>query len=66
MAKAKKLPSSSWRAQVMDIPVSDITQKIVQEAINEDAKIHSPKAVRNNHGRLISAVLHAEAPRFRS
>lgn len=48
---------------LMDIPVSDITQEIVQSAINEDAKIHSPKTVRNNHG-LISAVLRAERPDF--
>lgn len=48
---------------LMDILVSDITQEIVQNAINEDAKIHSPKTVRNNHG-LISAVLRAERPDF--
>lgn len=48
---------------LMDIPVSDITQEIVQTAINEDAKVHSPKTVRNNHG-LISAVLRVERPDF--
>ena len=48
---------------LMNIPVCDITQEIVQAAINEDAKIHSPKTVRNNHG-LISAVLRVERPDF--
>ncbi|HJC24970.1 MAG TPA: site-specific integrase [Candidatus Eisenbergiella merdavium] len=48
---------------LMEVPVCEITQEMVQAAINEDAKIHSPKTVRNNHG-LISAVLRCERPNF--
>lgn len=48
---------------LMDVPICDITQEIVQAVINEDAKIHSPKTVRNNHG-LISAILRQERPDF--
>ena len=48
---------------IMQIKVKDITQKQIQEAINEDAKQHSPKTVRNHHG-LISAILKQERPDF--
>lgn len=48
---------------LMQIKIKDITQKILQEVINEDVRIHSPKTVRNHHG-LISAVLKQERPDF--
>lgn len=48
---------------LMDIKISRITQEFVQEVINLDAKNHSPKTVRNNHG-LISAVLKLYRPNF--
>ena len=49
--------------ELMDINIYDITQEIVQSVINADAKKHSPKTVRNNHG-LISAVLKQYRPDF--
>lgn len=49
--------------ELMSVPVRDITQELVQYVINEDAKVHSPKTVRNTHG-LISAVLKQERPDF--
>ena len=49
---------------LMDIPVADITQEIVQNSINEDAKIHSPKTVRNVYG-FLTAVMDMYAPHIR-
>lgn len=46
---------------LMPIKLCDLTQEDVQEAINIDAQIHSPKTVRNNHG-LISAVVKQYRP----
>lgn len=48
---------------LMNIKICDLTQEDIQNAINEDAKMHSPKTVRNNHG-LISAVLKQYRPDF--
>lgn len=48
---------------LMEIKISDITQDDIQESVNIDAKKHSPKTVRNNHG-LVSAVLHVYRPEF--
>lgn len=48
---------------LMEIKIQDITQEIIQDVINQDSKIHSPKTVRNNHG-LISAVLKQECANF--
>lgn len=48
---------------LMDIPIRDITQEDIQDAINIDSKKHSPKTVRNTHG-LIAAVLHTYRPDF--
>lgn len=47
--------------ELMDIRLSDITQDIIQDVVNNDSKIHAPKTVRNNHG-LISAVLKQYRP----
>lgn len=44
-----------------DLKIANITQEIVQEFVNQDIKIHSPKTVRDNHG-LISAVIKQERP----
>lgn len=49
--------------ELMDINIYDMTQEIIQSTINADAKIHSPKTVRNNHG-LIAAVLKQYRPDF--
>lgn len=46
---------------IMKLPIHTITQEHIQQAINLDAQIHSPKTVRNNHG-FISAVLKAYNP----
>ena len=48
---------------LMELKICDITQDDIQAAINQDAKIHSPKTVRNNHG-LISAVMRMHRPDF--
>ena len=48
---------------IMDIPICDITQELIQNVINTDAITHSPKTVRDNHG-LISAVLRQNRPDF--
>lgn len=49
--------------ELMNIDIHDITQELVQAAINVDARKHSPKTVRNSHG-LISAVLKEYRPDF--
>ncbi len=41
---------------LMEVALRDLTQNDVQIAINEDARNHSPKTVRNIHG-LLSAAL---------
>lgn len=46
---------------IMDVPVRRITQEIIQEIVNEDSLVHSPKTVRDNHG-LIAAVLKLYRP----
>ena len=46
---------------IIDIPICDLTQDIIQKEINREAKTHSPKTIRNMHGR-ISSVLHAYRP----
>lgn len=48
---------------IKDIPIHQIDQDMVQDLINNDADIHSPKTVRNTHG-FISAVLKANRPDF--
>lgn len=48
---------------IMDIKIDDITQDLVQSAINEESKSHSPKTVKNMHG-LLSAVLKTYRPNF--
>lgn len=45
------------------IKIADITQEVIQNFVNKDATVHSPKTVRDNHG-LISAVLKQERPDF--
>ena len=46
---------------IMDRRVSDITQAMIQTAINIEAMTHSPKTVRNIHG-LLSAVMQVYRP----
>ncbi len=48
---------------LMDKRICDLTQDIIQQAINKESMTHSPKSVRNMHG-LISAVLRAYRPEF--
>lgn len=49
--------------RIMDIPICDLTQKIIQEEINREALTHSPKTIKNMHG-LLSAVLGSYRPNF--
>lgn len=48
---------------IKDIPIGTLTQQKVQRWVNELARQHAPKTVRNAHG-LISAVLAAYRPEF--
>ncbi len=48
---------------LMDVKLSDITQDLIQEEINREAKSHSPKTVKNMHG-LLTAVMGAYRPDF--
>lgn len=48
---------------LMGTKVCDITREQIQQAINLESKVHSPKSVRNMHG-LLSAVLKAYRPDF--
>lgn len=49
--------------QLVDIPISKLTQEQIQQAVNDASVSHSPKSVRNMHG-LLSAVLGAYRPDF--
>lgn len=49
---------------LMNIKLEEITQERIQQEINQEAKTHSPKSVRNMHG-LLSAVLDIYLPDFR-
>lgn len=48
---------------LMNIKLEDITQELVQKAVNEERRTHSPKSVRNMHG-LLSGVMRAYRPDF--
>lgn len=48
---------------LMSVPIDEITQELVQRAVNEERRTHSPKSVRNMHG-LLSGVLRAYRPGF--
>lgn len=47
-----------------DHKLADITQDLIQDIVNKEAKSHSPKSVRDLHG-LISAVMRTERPDLR-
>lgn len=49
---------------LMGLKIATVSQESIQQAINLDAQIHSPKTVRNNHG-LISAVMRVYRPNFK-
>lgn len=46
-----------------DIKISNLSQGLIQEFVNQDIKTHAPKTVRDNHG-LIAAVIKQERPEF--
>ena len=56
---------------LMDVPIKNLTQSMVQHAINEEAKMisprthkrHTPKTIANVHG-LLSASIHMVDPDF--
>ena len=52
---------NQYMPELMSMQISDINQDIIQHALNEFAKKHSPKTCRNAHG-LISAVLKINKP----
>lgn len=47
--------------ELMPVPLDEITQELVQVAINAEAETKAPKTIRNIHG-LLSAVLHSYRP----
>lgn len=49
---------------IMNIKLENLTQEIIQSAINTEAKTHAPKSVRNMHG-LLSSVLAMFYPDFK-
>lgn len=57
--------------KLMDVPIKKLTQSMVQQAINEEAKMisprthkrHTPKTISNVHG-LLSASIHMVDPDF--
>jgi|GEM_PF-162409 Integrase len=51
----------SYFQNLMSLPISAVTQQLIQESLNADALNLSPKSLRNNHG-LLSAVLAAYNP----
>lgn len=48
---------------LMDVRICDMTQELIQISINNAAKNHSSKSVRNMHG-LLSAVMKVYRPDF--
>lgn len=50
--------------EIINVRLSDLTQEAVQRSVNEMAKTHSPKYVKNAHG-LLGAALKQYYPRFR-
>lgn len=58
----KRLRNNNMKA-LMNIKISNITQELVQEVINEESETHSAKSVRNMHG-LISSVIKLFRPDF--
>ena len=63
--KEYKRMSKQCLTDIMDIKLSQLTQQQIQKAINEEAKTHSPKTVRNINGNL-SAVLSYYVPEFKA
>lgn len=61
--KYKKMRTSSAQS-LMTYKIVEITQEIIQNIINDEAKTHSPKSIRDLHG-LISAVMYTERPELR-
>lgn len=51
----KRIRQNSF-ADIINVPLSRLTQEMVQKSINAMAKVKSPKTVRNAHG-LLSAIL---------
>lgn len=47
-----------WMQKIMDIPVAKLTQKQLQDTVNEEASEHSAKSIKNIYG-LITASLKA-------
>lgn len=51
-------------SEIMDMKIDNLTQQIIQEEINREAKSHSPKSIKNMHG-LLSSVLGIYRPEFK-
>lgn len=61
--KYRKMQATSMEF-LKDHKLADISQDLIQDIINAEAKTHSPKSVRDLHG-LISAVMRTERPDLR-
>lgn len=55
--RAYKATQRTALAAIRDIAVCDITQDMIQRAVNQEAALYSPKTVRNHHGFLASVLL---------
>lgn len=58
-----KKTARQYMKDIMQYPISEINQEMLQSAINQEARIHSPKTVRNTYG-LIHATLQMFRPDF--
>ncbi|NLB91300.1 MAG: site-specific integrase [Clostridiales bacterium] len=54
----------NYLQSLMRIPLGELTQANIQNAVNTDAKVFSPKTLRNSHG-LLSSALGAAMPDFK-
>lgn len=54
----------NWLQGLMNTKLNRLTQEMIQRAINEEARKHAPKTVRNMHG-LLSTMLREYHPEFR-
>lgn len=61
--KGYRMIKRNYLQSIMNIPLDDLTQEDINNAVKEDAKKHSPKTVANAHG-LLATIIHEYHPRF--
>ena len=55
--RAYKATQRTAFAAIREVAVCDLTQDMIQRAVNQKAALYSPKTVRNHHGFLTSVLL---------